>query len=270
MSEYIMECKTVQTGVFKTLVEALKDILTDINIEFHKGNSESPNDDEKGYIKIVALDSTVNIMVHLKLDGARFESYYCKRRMLVGVSMMYFHKLIKTISNSNDCLTLYIAENDENKLGIKIENSEKNSVTNYKLNLMDIKYDDINIPPQKFDNIISMPSDDFQKICKDMNNLAEIIEIKNVGNKLIFACSGDFADQETVCSEHSGLKFDKMNDSHEVIQGYYNLRQLVLFTKCTHLSNSVEMFIKNDFPLIIQYKVGSLGCLKLILAPKVK
>ena len=52
MSEYIMECKTVQTGVFKTLVEALKDILTDINIEFHKGNSESPNDDEKGYIKM--------------------------------------------------------------------------------------------------------------------------------------------------------------------------------------------------------------------------
>ena len=26
MSEYIMECKTVQTGVFKTLVEALKDM----------------------------------------------------------------------------------------------------------------------------------------------------------------------------------------------------------------------------------------------------
>ena len=50
MSEYLMECKTVQTGVFKTLVEALKDILTDINIEFHKGNSESPNDDEKGYL----------------------------------------------------------------------------------------------------------------------------------------------------------------------------------------------------------------------------
>jgi len=268
MTGNIMECKTVQTTVFKTLVEALKDILTDVNIEFSKGNSDSDNDDEKGYIKIVAMDSSQTILVHLLLEGKRFEYYNCRERLIVGVSMNYFHKLIKTISNNNDCLTLYISESDTNKLGIKLDNSDKNSVTHYILNLMDMKYEEVGIPPQEFDNTITMPSDDFQKICKDMSNLADKIEIKNIGNKLIFSCSGDFADQETVCSEHGGLTFDKNNDSYKVIQGYYNLRHLVLFTKCTHLSNNVQIFMKNDFPLIIQYKVGSLGYLKLALAPK--
>ena len=68
-----MECKTVQTTVFKTLVEALKDILTDVNIEFFKGNSDSENEEDKGYIKIVAMDSSQTILVHLKLEGSRFE-----------------------------------------------------------------------------------------------------------------------------------------------------------------------------------------------------
>ena len=266
----IMETKTVQTTVFKTLVEALKDILTDVNIEFNKGYSEAPNDEDKGSIKIVAMDASQTILVHLKLEGKYFEYYQCKERMRVGVSMMYFYKLIKTISNSNDCLTLFINENDTNKLGIKIENSEKNAVTTYKLNLMDIKHEEVDIPKQTFENTITMPSHDFQKICRDMSILSDIIEIKNIGNKLIFSCQGDFADQETVCCEHSSITFDKGNEKYEIIQGYYNLKHLCLFTKCTNLSQNVQIFIKNNFPLILVYKCGSLGYLKLALAPKVK
>ena len=72
----IMETKTVQTTVFKTLVEALKDILTDVNIEFNKGYSEAPNDEDKGSIKIVAMDASQTILVHLKLEGRYFENYF--------------------------------------------------------------------------------------------------------------------------------------------------------------------------------------------------
>ena len=121
-----------------------------MNIEFNKGSSDAEKEEDKGYIKIVAMDSSQTILVHLRLEGGRFESYNCKKRLIVGVSMMYFHKLIKTISNNNDCLTLYISENDPNKLGIKIDNSDKNSVTHYKLNLMDIKYEEVSIPPQNY------------------------------------------------------------------------------------------------------------------------
>lgn len=269
-SENIMELKTIQTNVFKTLVEALKDILTDVNFEFNEGDSNNEDDKKKGSIKIVAMDPTQTILVHLKLEGKYFEHYVCKKRTIVGISMLCFYKLIKTISNSNDCLSLYINNSDTNKLGIKIENSDKNSITNYKLNLMDIKYEEVNIPPQNFDNVITMPSNEFQKICRDMSNLSEIIEIKNIQSKLIFACAGEFAEQETIFSENGGLTFSNENSEYEVIQGYYNLKHLVLFTKCTNLSTNVQLFMKNDFPLIIQYKVGSLGYLKLALAPKVK
>ena len=45
-------------------------------------------------------------------------------------------KLIKTMNN-NDTLSLYIEADDSNRLGIKIENGEKNTLTTYYLNLIE-------------------------------------------------------------------------------------------------------------------------------------
>jgi proliferating cell nuclear antigen len=116
-----------------------------------------------------------------------------------------------------------------------------------------------------------MPSNEFNKICRDMINLSEIIEIKSVGNQIIFSCKGEFASQETIIGETTnGLSFVKHSNDDNIIQGYYNLKHLVLFAKCTNLCNSIEMYMKNNFPIVINFSVGSLGNLKLALAPKVE
>jgi len=39
-----------------------------------------------------------------------------------------------------------------------------------------------------------------------------------------------------------------------------------MFTKCTNLYNMVEIYLKNNFPLILRYQVASLGEIKLCLA----
>ena len=80
--------------------------------------------------------------------------------------------------SNNDTLTLFVSDSDTNRLGIKIENCEKNSVTNYKLNLLDLNDEGIQIPPASFDSVITMPSSDFQKICRDMSGLTDTLEIK--------------------------------------------------------------------------------------------
>ena len=256
-SLYKLEVKTVQTNAFKTLCEALKEILTDTNIIFSTDG-----------IKIIAMDPSHTVLVHLKLEKSSFEEYNCDEKVVVGISMLNFFKLIKTMTN-NDTLTLFIEKNDENKLGIRIENGEKNSITTYKLNLMDLNEDNITIPPAAFESIITLPSTDFQKICRDMSNLSDTIEIKSVCQQLVFGCNGNFASQETVIGQTStGLSFVKTTDSTDIIQGYYNLKHLVLFTKCTNLCNQIEIYMKNNFPIVIKFSVGSLGSLKLALAPQ--
>jgi proliferating cell nuclear antigen len=259
MSEKIMELKTVQTGAFKTLSEALKEILTDANIEF-----------TDSAMKIITMDPTQTILVHLKLEKNNFEYYHCKHKIVIGINMSNFFKLIRTLTN-NDALTLYIEEGNVNFLGIRIENGEKNTLTNFYLNLIEVDESTYQIPPAQFESIITMPSNEFNKICRDMINLSEIIEIKSVGNQVIFSCKGEFASQETIIGETSnGLSFVKHSNDDNIIQGYYNLKHLVLFAKCTNLCNSIEMYMKNNFPIVINFAVGCLGHLKLALAPKVE
>ena len=257
MVNYLLEVKTVQTSAFRVLIEALKEILTDANFEFSDTG-----------LKVIAMDSSHTVLVHLKLEGKNFEHYFCKNKLTIGINMINMFKLIKTMGNS-DMLTLYIEENNESLLGIKIENSEKNSVTNFKLNLMDLHEENIQIPPAEFDSVITMPSSDFQKITRDMHNLADNIEIKSLENQIIFNCKGNFASQETCIGEtNMGMSFIKNHNPDEIVQGVFALKHLVLFSKCTNLCNSIEMYLKNDYPLIIKYTVASLGEIKLCLAPK--
>ena len=168
LKDYHMNIKTEQAGAFRILIEALKEILTEGNFIF----------DETG-VKLMAMDSTHSILIHMKLECDNFEFFHCPKKMTIGVNMLNFFKLIKTMNNA-ETLTLFIEKENENKLGILIHNSEKNSQTIYKLNLLDIDDDNIKIPPAEFETELSLPSSDFQKIIRDMVNIGENIEIKSI------------------------------------------------------------------------------------------
>lgn len=236
-------------------MEAMKELLTDTSIEF----------DETG-MKIVSMDNSRVVLVHLKLDAAKFEHYYCKSKIVIGVNMLNMYKLIRSI-NSNDILTLFIDSDDINHLGIKIENGEKNTKTTYKLNLLDLDNKKICIDAADFNSVITLPSIDFQKICRDMNNIADFVEIKNTNNQLILSCKGDFCSQETIITDNDSGSAINSKNADQIVQGVFSLKYLVLFTKCTNLCNTVELYLKNDYPLLINYTVASLGSCRLALAP---
>lgn len=255
--EFLLDIKTVQASTFKQVIDALKEILMDVNLEF----------DETG-MKIIAMDSTHIVLIHLKLEASKFEKYFCEKKIFVGLNMLKLHMLIKTISN-NDILSLYIHKNDPNKLGIKIENNEKNVKTVYKLSMLDIDVLNIQIPPVDFHAIITMPSAYLQKIIRDMHNLAEYIEIRNVEGQLILSCQGEFCTQETILgTEKTQNICIKRNDetNQEIIQGIFSLKYLSIFTKCTNLCNVVEIYLKNSYPIILQYTIASMGTIKLCLS----
>ena len=253
----LFEMKTIQASAFRTLIEALKEILTEANLEF----------DSTG-IKIMAMDETHTVLVHLRLHADRFNEYFCHAKHVLGINMIYFFKLIKTMGN-NDSLTLYLPASNPNKLGIKMENSDRATTTNYFLKIFDTNVEEIQIPNLSFTSTIHMPSTDFQKICRDMNGLGdgEKVEITSSGSDLIFKCIGDFAEQETVTSENTSMRVQRTSKTNEIVQGIFQLKHLVLFTKCTNLCPAIEIYLKNDYPLIIRYTVANLGEVRLVLAP---
>ena len=251
----LLYLKTVQSSALRTLIEVLKDVLNDVNIVF----------DASG-IKIMAMDGSHVALIHMKLDADKFEHYFCSERLNLGVCMGSWFKLMKTVNNC-DTVALFVDENNPNELGISIENADKNSSTTFMLKLLDIDSHDLNIPDVEINCIVTMPSNDFQRMCRDMLNIGDTVQITSDSEGLHFRCNGDFASQETLIGEAThGLVFSKRDD--ESISGSFALKYINFFTKSTNLCNTIELYLKENYPLILKYNVANLGEIRFCLAPK--
>jgi proliferating cell nuclear antigen len=165
-------------------------------------------------------------------------------------------------------MTLQVDKDDSNHLKIILENGEKKQVTKYSLSLLDRDEPNIDMPSTEFSARITMPSMDFQKMCRDMTLLsAKTVEIKSVGSSMIFDCKGQFASRTTIMGDSENEFSIQKEVRDEIISGIFSLPHLVLFTKCTNLSNNLELFMKNDWFLMIKYVIANLGEIKLCLMP---
>lgn len=255
MDEYILKLQTVQSNVIKILCDVLKETLNDVNFLF----------DENG-MRVMAMDGSHVALVHLKLYARNFEQYFCKEKIQVGLNMNNLFKLIKTVTNM-DIITFFITSSNRHEFGIKIENADKNTQTTFHLKMLDIDEDELRLPDIQLDSVITMPSNDFQRMCRDMLNIADNIVMTSSSNVLKLSCHGDFASQETIIGEaNHGLTFKKCDDS---VTGKYSLKYINLFTKSTNLSNTLEIYLKPNFPLMIKYNVANLGDIMFCLAPTV-
>jgi len=53
---------------------------------------------------------------------------------------------------------------------------------------------------------------------------------------------------------------------NKIIQGIYQLKTLSLFSKCSDLSNNLEIYMKNNFPLLIKKMISNLGYIYMSLS----
>ena len=88
---------------------------------------------------------------------------------------------------------------------------------------------------------------------------------------MIFSFTGDQTNGKSILhNNENGLIVQKATESDttdEIIQARFMLKYLALFSKAYNLSNTVEIFLKNDYPIILKYSIADLGTLKYCLAP---
>lgn len=247
-----LEITTVQSSAIRILFESLKDVLTDVNIH---ANSQG--------IKIVSMDGSKSAIVHVKLLASQFEKFECPTPVVMGVNMLSLFKILKSIKN-NDVIT-FIVTNDTTKLIIKIQNKEKQTEIISTLKLLDIDENLLHIPNIEFDSILTIPASDFQNHIRDLSVISNEITIKTDEESIILEVDGDFASQSIKINKKStNITLDRSKETCNT----FNLKYLLLFTKSSNLCNTIEVYLKSNFPIIILYDVANLGQLKFCLAPK--
>jgi len=257
----VLTIKTVQIQPIRNMITAIKDILTDATITYTIDG-----------MKIINFDKTHTILVNVVLHAHKFEQYECKPdKIIVCANTLHLFKVISTMSN-DDTLSMYIDQADYHDgivsfLGLQYDNGEIKQCYSQKLRLIEPDTEELIVPDVEYSTVINLPTADFQKIIRDMNGISDRIEIKSVGNDLIFSCEGNFASSKIFRSESDGfLEFVNKPDAYTVIQGEFSLKSLSHFIKCTPLCSHLELYLGNDMPLIVKYDVASLGSIKLCLA----
>lgn len=269
----IIELQTNQvcTNNIKILIDTLNSLLNDINITFYPSEIVDENGDKRiGGVMIKEINKTNSVLVQCKLDADQFENYkynYSGSSYTISINLSNFLKCLKCMNNL-DSMTLLIDDEDSNKLQMILE-SEKDKKT-FKMNLMELDEMDDDIEAIKMTYRATMSTSDFQRYSKDMNSMTEKVEIKCTEDVLYLSGKGDGGPIEFELPVSKGNVFiEKTSDepAGTIVQGIFELKYLLIFTKCTNLCNQVSIYLTNNFPIIIRYSVGELGEVKLVLTP---
>ena len=275
MSERVFEIKSGKAIIIKSLIECIKPYIKETNMLI---NSEG--------IKISTMDSSKSSLTYIKLDAKKFESFYCETPKIIGINTDTFFKTIKS-ANRRDTITFYMDKNNEDKFGIELADLYVGKIKDYKMDILALEDKVYSVPKLKFDYVINMPSLQFQQIIKDINLLdGSIIEIKSIGKQLVFSCNdgvvSDFnttisdidenlnSDQKAILKQNGedirSVKFERSTKT--IVQGRFKLNQLMNFIKASHLCENMNLLIKNDDPLILEYFIADIGILRFVLLPE--
>lgn len=288
---HIVYLKTEHVRQMRTLFEVLRDIMNETPIEFIGVSDDKSDTDKKNKgkktkttsdgdkkiqpfsgVRILNMSPEKTVLVYLRLAAENFTKFECNSKTgswEIGVNLLSLNKLLKSADNEDE-LVMYIDKDDIQSLVLSVNNSEIMKRSDLKLKLMDIGPMDLKPPPIEYDVDVTMNSNDFHKLCKDMAQLSSSMEIRCTKNTIVFMCEGYASRATSYTASNSGVKIQFSTKSQDKIaQGVYELKHLNQFSKCASLSPYVQLLMKvTKYPLCIKYSVATLGTFVACITPK--
>merc|ERR1712066_104081 len=121
--------------------------------------------------------------------------------------------------------------------------------------------------------VARLPSSEFQKICRDLKEFGETMQVSASKEGIKFSVAGDVGSGNVMLKPRDA---DKPEDKvtltvHEPVTATFALRYLVNFAKAAPLSSTVELGLGPDSPLSVKYELENAdnGYMQFYLAPKI-
>lgn len=243
--------------ILKKIVESIKELVTEVNFEV---SSEA--------ISMQAMDASHVALVVLILRASEFEEYRCDRPQTLGVSISNLAKLLK-IAGNDDSIILR-ADDLANVLTLVFSGKNNEKMCEFNLNLITLDSEHLGIPDQDYSAEVKMSSSEFARICRELTQVTDTLNLAVDKEMIRFAVSGDIgAGSITMRSNISDRAEERLSLSvGENVSMAFALRYLNLFNKGAALSDEVQLSLSPEVPVVVKFSF-SLGELKFFLAPKI-
>merc|ERR1712226_1143787 len=228
-----------QAVLFKKVVDAMKDLCKEVNFDCS----------EKG-LQVQSMDSSHVALVSLLLRESAFEDFKCDRPTSLGMNIDSLSKIFK-MCGPNDSLKLRY-QNNADTLNFQCESSGDDRIADFDLKLMQIESEHMEIPERQYKVSVKLPSAEFQKICRDLKEFGETMQVKASKEGITFCVQGNTGSGNVLLKPRESEKAEDRValTVHEPVTATFALRYLVNFAKAAPLSGSVELGLGPDAPLL--------------------
>ncbi|KAL8626898.1 hypothetical protein Q9189_007410, partial [Teloschistes chrysophthalmus] len=254
-----LEARLEQAQLLKKVVDAIKDLVQDCNFDCNDSG-----------IALQAMDNSHVALVSMMLKAESFSPFRCDRNIALGINLSSLMKVLRCAQN-DDILTLK-AEDSPDVVNLVFETSDSDRMSVYDIKLMDIDQEHLGIPDTEYAASISMPSAEFQRICRDLMALSESVAIEATKDGVKFSCTGDIGNGAVTLRSHTDVENPEKNveiSLSEPVALTFSLKYLVNFCKASGLSGTVKLCLSNEVPLLVEYSLASNSYLRFYLAPKI-
>jgi proliferating cell nuclear antigen len=232
-------------------------------------------------ITLQAMDSSHVALVSIALHAKGFEHFKCDRNMSLGINLQSFSKILKCASNE-DMITIKAADNAD-VVEFTFESPKQTRLSEFQLKLMDIDSESLEIPSTPYKCIVTLPSAEFQRICREITIIGDSVKISANKEGVTFSVDGDLGSGNVVLRPTNGGGDDGMDmgdgdgsgtdakttiNLEEDVSLTFALRYLNSFAKATTLASSVTLKMSPDVPLVVEYTMESLGRVAFYVAPQ--
>jgi len=250
--------KLNESILMKKLIESIKDIVSEINLEVGSLG-----------INLQAMDESHVALVTVSLTSEGFAEYRCDKKMNLGIKVSNLWKLMKCGGNE-DSLTLK-AQADSSFLNIKFENTKLHKSCDFNLNLISIDTEHLKIPDTNYGSIITMSSNEFTRITKELSALSRTVYIETNTNYIAFTVNSESVSGTIKIEANDSTSQEEMTTVKvkEPVNLAFALNYLSMFTKANGLTEQVQLCLSSEYPLRVEYRLSNLGSLKYYLAPRI-
>jgi len=256
----VLEAQLFQAVLLKKVVDAMKDLCKDVNFDCS----------EKG-LQVQSMDSSHVALVSLLLRESAFAEFKCDRPTSLGMNVDSLGKILK-MCGPNDSLKLRY-QNDTDTVHFQCEGGGDDRIADFELKLMQIESEHMEIPEQQYKVVAKLPSAEFQKICRDLKEFGETMQVRATKEGVTFSVQGDVGSGNVMLKPRESEKpEDRVALTvHEPVSATFALRYLVNFAKAAPLCGSVELGLGPDAPLLVKYDLENSdnGHMQFYLAPKI-
>ncbi|KAI8978073.1 proliferating cell nuclear antigen [Pilobolus umbonatus] len=255
----MLEARLPEAKLLKSLLDAVRELVTECNFECNDSG-----------IALQAMDNSHVALVAMMLRSDGFDPYRCDRNLPLGINLGSLSKILKCARN-DDILTIKADDNGD-VLSLTFESKESDKISEYDLKLMDIDSEHLGIPETTYEAVVTMSSVRFQEICRDLSTLSESVTIEVTKDSVKFSSDGDIG--KGAISLKAGGTIDSDTEStvielQQSVSMTFSIKYLVNFTKATSLSPRVSLNLSKDVPLLVDYKLDTVGYVRYYLAPKI-